>query len=574
MTQQTAAQMGVMDPNAEALIQDAMAVQQYIKMMDGLADTMSILDNYYMNEQAAGYKQQFKALARRIKVCGVGYVTLGFQRQLEKRQDIEGKIQDTTDQISLVEQRLREAARGDIEEDDAKMEELRATLADLQSKEYIVVREGPVHGFPRSTAVIIDPCVTHLKTLTGANWWVEEMDMTAEDIEEQYKIDVRGKFKKYTPDKQSKPRWSDKQGKAIKDDLAKVWKVQDKRSGMEFVICEGFDDYLKPPACPDVKIERFFTLFVGVFNEIEDEDEQLPPSDIWDLRHTQRQFNEARHGLAEHRKQNKPGTCSPSGLLQKEDLEKLSSRASGDHIELGSLAADEDIRKKFMAIPTVPITSELYDVEPMYLDLARTVGAQAATQGVTRGDTATESAIANAARETSDASAIDDLDDLLSDLAKARGQLMLLELSKETVVEIVGPGAVWPDLPQSREEIAKDMVLDIKAGSSGRPNKAAKIANMERAMPTMVQLPGVNPIPVAEEYLNLLEIDTEKAIVEGLPSIVAQNAMASRPSIQPSNGDPMSAPGAQGPEGQNNAPVPPGDEPGGQPAFPAEQPMM
>lgn len=556
------------DPMADAIIQDAQSVQQYIKMMDGLTDTLNILDEYFMNEQAAGYKQQFKALTRRIKVCGIGYVTLNYQRLLRKQPDVAGKIQDTSDQIARVEQLLREASRDTLEDDSAKLEELRLSLAELQSKEYVIAREGPVHGFPRSTAIILDPCVQHVKTLSGCNWYAEERELTPEDIEEEFKVDVRSDFKRYSPSGDGKPKWSDKQGKAVKSDLARVWRIQDKRSGLEFTICEGYPGYLKAPACPDVKIERFFNLFVGVFNECEDEDEQIPPSDVWDTRHTQRQMNEARQGLAEHRRQNKPGTCGPTAALTENDLKKLSTRVSGDHIEIAGLAQDEDIRKKIMPIPTVPIDAALYDVDPIYGDMLRTVGSQAATQGTTTGDTATESAIANAAREVSDASAIDDLDDLLSDLAKSRGQLMLLELSKDTVIEIVGPGAVWPDMPQTREDIAKDLVLDIKAGSSGRPNKAAKIANMERAMPTLVQIPGVNPTPVGEEYLQLLEIDTEKAMVEGLPSIVAQNAMAAKPTPQPGTGDPSSDPGAQGGKGADNAPKPQQNEQQSQPAFP------
>jgi hypothetical protein len=131
---------------------------------------------------------------------------------------------------------------------------------------------------------------------------------------------------------------------------------------------------------------------------------------------------------------------------------------------------------------------------------------------------------------------------------------------------------VWPDMPQSREEIAKDLVLTIKAGSSGRPNKAAKLANMERGMPTVVQLPGVDPTPIAEEFLQLLDIDTEKAIVGGLPSIVAMNAMASKPSPQPGTGDPNSDPGAQGDKGPQNAPAAAQNEPQSQPAYPAEAP--
>jgi hypothetical protein len=563
---------GIPDPNYVALMKDAAQVQQYIKLMDGAADTLNILFDYYMNEQTAGFKQQCKAAVRRTKVNGVAYVTLGFQRLMEKRQEVAGRIQDTTDQIARIEQRMREAARTDdpMDDDDGRLEELRVMLADLQQKEYLIVREGPVYGWPRSTSVIVDPAVTHLKTLTGANWWVAEEAMTAEDIETEFKIDVRGKFKKYTADKDAKPRWSDKQGDIVKDDEAMVWRVQDKRSGMEFVICEGYDDYLKEPKCPDVKIERFFTLFPLVFNEIEDDCEQIPPSDVWDARHSQDEYNRARQGLAEHRRQNKPGTYGPAGALNEKDIAKLAGRQSGDHLEIGSITDGQTLKEKLAAIPTVPIDPNLYDAEPSYNDMLRIVGGQAASMGTTKGETATETSIAESSRQTSESSNVDDLDDMLSELARSTGQLMLLELSKDTVVEIVGPGAVWPDMPETREEIAKDLALAIKAGSSGRPNRAAKLANMERGMPVVVQLPGVNPTPIAEEYLNLLEIDAADKVIEGMPSIVALNAMMTAQSAaQPgTGGDPKSDPNAQGDKGAQNSPVAAQNEQQSQPAYP------
>lgn len=576
MVTQQAAEAGMVpaDPNAAAVIADAQAIHQHIRMMDGLADTLNILDEYFINEQAAGFKAQLKALVRRARVCGVGYVTLGYQRLLEARPEITGRITDVSQQIAHIKTRIAQAARDEIGEDSAKLEELERSLNELQAAEQIIVREGPVHGYPRSTQVIIDPCVTHLKTLTGANWWVEEWDSTVEDIEATWNVNVRDQFKKYTPDSHARPKWSDKRGKAVKEDLAKVWKVQDKRSGLEFIICEGYCGYLKEPAAPDVKIERFFTLFPLVFNEIEDEDEQIPPSDVWDTRHTIREYNAARQGLSEHRKQSKPGTYGPTSALNEADLKKLANRSSGDHLEIGSLSPGDSLDDKLKAIPTVQIDPKIYDVEPLYGDMLRTVGASAANQATTRGDTATETSIAEHSREVSDTSLVDDLDDLLSDLAKARGQLMLLELSRQTVEEIVGPGAVWPEMPQTREEIAKDLTLTIKAGSSGRPNKAAKLANMERGMPLLVQLGGVRPEPVAEEVLKLLDIDSEKALAAGLPSIVAQNAMAAKPTGQPGGGDPAKEPGAQGPKGGQNQKAPPQNEPGAQPAFPASAPPL
>jgi len=152
---------------------------------------------------------------------------------------------------------------------------------------------------------------------------------------------------------------------------------------------------------------------------------------------------------------------------------------------------------------------------------------------------------------------------MLTALARSMGQLMLLELSAETVKEIAGPGAVWPELPPSRETIAKDLFLSIEAGSSGRPNKAAEMANLERAMPYVVQIPGFNPMPLGKKYATLLDLDLEDAYVEGLPSIVAMNQSSPMAGAGP-EGDPNQ----QGGKGADNAPKPGGNEQGAQPAYP------
>jgi hypothetical protein len=572
MTQAASSMMGMQpDPMTAAIMADIEQVRGYIAMMDGLADTLTLLHAYYMQEQAAGYKQLFKALVRRTKVNGVGYVTLGFQRMLEPRPEVTGKIHDTTQQIKHVEQLLREASREQHDEGSAKLEELRTALETLQGEEFIIAREGPVLGFPKSTAIILDPRTQHLKTLYGCGWWAEKFMMTPSEIEEQWKVDIRASYKPYTENgERKKPAWwSDKSGRECEEPEARVYRVQHKPTGTEFVVCEGYHCYVKAPVAPDVRIERFFTLFPLVFNECEDDDNIFPSSDVWQARHSQAEYNRARQGLRDHRKQNKPGYYSPTGSLSDPDKARLSARTSGEIVEVGALVEGQKLEDKLAAIPAIPIDGALYDVEGTYNDMLRSVGSQAANQGVTTGDTATESSIAENSRQVSEASHVDDLDDMLTEIARSMGQLMLTELSKETVVEIVGPGAVWPEMAQTRDEVAKDLALETKAGSSGRPNEAAELANMERGMPHIVQLPGVNPTPIAERYLQLLNIDVEGAVLEGMPSIVAMNAMANKPSAQPGNGDPQSDPGAQGDKGGDNAPKAKGNEPGAQPAMPA-----
>jgi hypothetical protein len=107
--------------------------------------------------------------------------------------------------------------------------------------------------------------------------------------------------------------------------------------------------------------------------------------------------------------------------------------------------------------------------------------------------------------------------------------------------------------------------LEVAAGSSGRPNKAAELANFERAMPYLSMLPGVNPEPLAKKGLDLLDIDLEDAFVQGLPSIVAMNQMAGR---NMAAGAGPNDPNQQGSEGANNAAGPAqNNEPQSQPEY-------
>ena len=558
------------DPMAMQILQEVAAVQQYMQMMDGLAETLELLWDYFVGEQGANFKQELKATVRRTKVCGVAYVKLGFQRLLEPRPDITAEIEDVTRKMAVMKSILEDISEGDLDDDSPRMAELKTLLADLQQKEYLVVREGPVFDFPRATAIIIDPACRHLKTLAGAGWLAEEFEMSAEEVRETYGVKVSKTAVAYHKDGQV---YSDNNHEADKDKLVyRVYEVQNKRLRQVFTVCEGHEDFLKEPAAPYCLVDRFFTIFPVVFNEIEHEKRLYPPSDIELARDIQNEYNRSRNGLREHRIAARPYYVH-DGTLEDEEKRKLANHAAHEIITVTALAAGQTIESKLQRGPTAPIDPNLYETEMHYTDLLRVVGVQEANMGGgSSGSTATESSIAEQSRGASIADNVDDLDEMLSELAKAFSQVALAHLSKQTVVEIVGDGAIWPDMAQTREEIAKDLYLDIKAGSSGRPNRASELANMERGMPMLVQIPGVNPRPLAEKYVQLLDIgvELEEILVDGLPSITAMNAaMSKMGQAQPGTGDPATDPAQQGAAGAQNAPNPQVNEPGGQPGYPA-----
>jgi hypothetical protein len=488
---------------------------------------------------------------------------------LQPRPEAAAGIDDSTSQLTTLDQLEAGLAKPEDEggygPESAEAEAANLINQQLMLQQDIVVREGPIFDFPSGPDIIPSRKLRHLKTFVGAPHVAHEFHKSAVEIERLYGIDVKGKARAYNEGKaqasDGKPQAKD--GQHNDETLYCVWEVQDKTKGQFLTLCEGYCDFLKEPAEPDTRIERFWTLFPLVFNEVEHKKKPFPPSDVWLLRHTAQGYNTSREALREHRQANRPGYAAAKSKLSRDDKAKLTNRAAHEVVELQGLQAGMKVEDLLQRLPSNPIDPALYDTRGFFEDVLRTVGAQEANIGGTSSSTATESSIAEQSRSASMADNVDDLDDLLTALAKAFGQLCFLELSKETVQQIVGPGAIWPDLSSSRKEVARDLLLEIKAGSSGRPNKAADLANLERAWPVISATPGINPQPIAKKLAHLLDLDLEELYVEGLPSFNAMNALMGKPA--PTSADPM----AQGGMGGANDPSQPAPPEAGQPAYPA-----
>lgn len=563
------------DPMALAIVQEVSQVQQQNLMLDRVCKTLEIVLQYYMAEQSVSFKNQLKQLVRRTKICGVGYLYLGYQRLLGRDPDIDAQISDASQQIAKLERLQQELADGDITEDDARLDELRTMVADLETQVEMIVREGPVFGFPRSTSIIMDPAVEQVSGFIGADWIVREFYMTPEEVQEAFKVNVKGKFRAYVKGRSkgaSSQEWTASSKVDSKEGTCRVWEVWHKPNAQTFTMVEGYPDYVKPPARPEVLLERFWPIFSLTFNETEHETEVMPLSDVYALRHTQNEYNRSRQMRRLHRQANIPFFLTVKGRLTEEDMAKVKNREPFGIAEIQALLQGEDVEKLFQPLKPAPIDPALYETNSEMEDLYRIVGAQEANMGGLSGATATEAAIGQQSQTVSMESSVDDLDGFLSSVVESTAQLLLLKLDGKTVTTIAGPGAVWPQL--SREEIVREVEIDVKAGSSGRPNAAAELAKMERAMPYLLQMDGVKMTPIAERYCDLLDFDSEEAVSEGLPSQIALNSMATKiastPTTPPGAGPAgtSSSPNAQGAEGGANAPKPQQNEAGPQPAFP------
>lgn len=534
---------------AQAVVTEAQEAHSKKQLYDRMGRTLELVAQYSLDEPIPKFKPQAKQLVRRTLTTGCGYVKLGYQRIMEyDAGTLDARIGDATDQLEQIKLLAADVHDKTVTEDSPQAAELKSLIEQLQKQKEMVLREGLVFGFPKSWNIVTDPAIVQLKGFIGAGWVAEKYVFTVDQVKKLFKVDLGKDYTAHTATgSKGDKRFKDKK-------FCAVYEVYDLVGRQCFTVCLGYEGWLEAPDEPDVALEQFHPYYVLSFNDIEpdaDDDNIYPPSDVDLIRPMQVEYNRAREGKRVHRQAQRPAMVSNKGVFDEETKKKFASHADHELIET-NLSKQDDINKALQVKPTIPIDEKLYEVESIFADTLRVAGDQSANLGPTSGGTATESSIAENSRVTSIQSNIDDLDEFLTDIMRGAGQVLLLEMSPQVVMEIAGPGAVWPQF--SRTETARELCLEIRAGSSGKPNRQARLQAVEKVAPFLLQTPGVKPLKLAEFMLNEIDegIEIDEFLDESLPSITAMNAQA-KPNLAPMPGNT-----AQGPQGAMNAPQPGG----------------
>lgn len=507
---------GMPDPSSVALMQDVQQGFERRRMMEKIAKTLEIVFHHIIETQ--NVKDQMKQLVRRTCVTGVGFAKIGFHRVMGKRPEDVEKITDITEQMRKLERLMADRQDNIFDENSIKYEEYRLLFNEYSQKNDAIIEEGLVFDFPPSANIIIDPRCRQLKGFVGAEWVAQEFILTLDEVKEIYSVDLGTNYTRQVED--SKRNTDDK----CDNELARVWEIYSKKDGMKLVVADGYNEFLQEPGHPEVQLKRFWPFFVLAFNEVENDKEIYPPSDVRLLMPIQKEYNLARQRLREHRNANRPLYATPVGMLSESDIRKLMDRAPNEVVQLNSLQPGQKVADLLQPVQPIAIDPSLYDTSMLIDDMMRVVGSQEANIGGTSNSTATEVSVSESSRQTALGSNVDDLDGFLSELCKACGQLLLVMMDPETAKTIAGPGAMWPTL--SAAQVSDELLLTIEAGSSGRPNKASDIANFERLAPTLIQIPGIDPTWLAKEAIRRMDdgLDLTEAVRATLPSIVAMNS--------------------------------------------------
>ncbi len=541
------------------IVQDAIASRTQAETFDKIGDTLTNLYTYFVREQIPPTKKLMKKQVLVTLTCGVAYFKQQFHRATDFPPEVSQQLSDHMAQLQKLQRLSADLQDGEIQPEEKEMEDLRLMIKQLEETQPIILREGLVLDYPDSTNIIPDKNMTYLPGFIGCGHVTEQYVLTVNQVKEVYEKDIGDNHTSYIENRTEPEKTIDQGAKRL---TVRVWEIWDRADNLIYTICDGYPDYLRDPYTPITYTERFWPWFVFAPNAVDDPDDPFPPSDVELIMPMQMEINRAGESLRQHRYAARPGHVTGQNIGEA-DAERIKNRSAHDITVLQGLLADEKIADKFQAFPTSPIDPNLYSTAPAFQDILRSVGTQEAQLGGTSKATATEATIAEDSRLSTVDSSIDEFDDLLTEMARAGGQILLAEMSQEKVVQIVGAGAIWPQM--GREEIAAEIYLEVQAGSSGRKNQAQEVTVRERVFPLLFQLPGLKPEKMARDLLHIMDdsvIYEDWVDMDALP-IVSMNGQLQ---ASANRGDaPAGAPAG----GAANGPAPPGPAsslgiPGGQ----------
>jgi hypothetical protein len=524
------------NPLALQMIQDYSEGQMWRELVDRVGKTVTFVAQYMLDSLQPDFKLQMKQLVRRVKTTGVGYVQINYVDGLEgtlSTSETESTITDRIKQLKQIAQDLDDDKITDESPEVLTLANLGASImASVQTGDTGNINQRITLDFLPSTSVIIDPRCRHLKGFVGARWIAIERVLDLSTVNAFYETDIKAAdVKSYEASGNSQQDTAAKDTSSTSPAEKKrvcLFDVYDLDTKSCFVICDGWKDFVQAPEAVMPETNHFWPIVALTFNDVETEPDGgsegcsiFPPSDVALMRNSQKEWNRSRQAWRSHRVANTPAYLTGKGWLTLDDMNKINNHEDSAVVELEGAQMGQDIGKLLAPFEHSPIQPLLYDTNPLAQDIQLSAGTQEADLGrPTPKVTATGATIAEQSKNTVAASNTDDLDDFLSTIAQMFGEIILRYFQLDTVQRIAGRGAVLPQ--QNREDFLNEIMLSVKAASSGRPNKALDIANFKELAPLIIQAitnPTGPMIGLAEEGIKRLDdrLDLTKILAVGLP---------------------------------------------------------
>jgi hypothetical protein len=432
-------------------------------------------------------KKRAKANIRSTSTTSIGVLKMVYQRELQGDPLIVRRIEDSQDQLANVEAAIQRLKK---EEDPAMLakrrDELRSNLKALNAHKEVRIFKGfAVDRLKSEDFLILDESIVEFDEYVDASALAQRTWMTVDDAEALLKMKLEGSTR------YARPRTDDKAptgGGQSPDNTAPgdmyvcVLEIWDKKNGVVRTVVKGMNRWAREPYAPKFVAQRWYPFFVLAFNVIEGR--WRPISDVELLKGLQDEYNTTRTNFADVREKAAPKRIvRKGGNLSEEDVKNIMNSGNRDWVAVEGNPATP-IQQDVMQLEGLKIDPQAYDVTLIRNDMDLVVGrSDASRANLIKPKTATEAEIMQEAMSTRTSERRDVNEDLMSDMAASALEIALQDLTKQEVVQLAGEDAEWPDAPESVENIFRQVVVRVRAGSSGKPNQAQERDQWSKLLP-------------------------------------------------------------------------------------------
>lgn len=488
-----------------------------------LADTLELVVSRLWKK--ARLKQQAETAVGSGLSVALGWIKATWQERKGDDPLMRTAINDLQDNLKRLAADQRELAEGGAPDDDAIKASIEQQIAGLESKVEVVIARGFAVDFIPAEDVQVSTDVDNLGCYRDASWIATRTFLPADAAKAAFPAVAEkiGNANSYFQVKPTDPTERRESGGLATDIDARdadtyrsgsgqtdassanicVWEVQHRETNQVITLIEGLDCYGVAPYAPNPGTSRFYNLFQWA--PVKVDGERHPQSLIQRSARLLDEYNRTRSNFAEHRRRSLPKLGFDSSNYSPTEIAKLEAGGIGEMVALKPLRPGEPVGNALAPIAYPPIDMVLYDTGPIRAELELIWGIQEAlSSSIRTAKTATEAEIQQSGTEARTGYMRDTLDTMLSDLAEYTAEVALQKMSREDVKAIAGPWAFWPE-GMSIEDMASLLHIEIRAGSSGKPNTtaqreawAATVPLLQNAVMQIGQLRGSNPEDIAD----------------------------------------------------------------------------
>jgi hypothetical protein len=229
--------------------------------------------------------------------------------------------------------------------------------------------------------------------------------------------------------------------------------------------------------------QRWLPFFILAYNFVDGM--EWPVSDAELLMELQDEYNTVRTQQAEHRELSAPFWLGDKSRVNREDVETFRDSVLGDIALIN--AGGQPVSQVFQAAQMPPMNPVVYDTQPIRADIEWLSGLGDAQRGsVQRAKTATEATMVEQGLANRVGEKQDTTEDWLTDISRFAAEILLQEMSLDQVQRIAGPNAVWPQA--NKKQFIEMVSIDIRAGSTGKPDKAREKEQWTQILPLIMQM--------------------------------------------------------------------------------------